>query len=247
MGNSDSKQQKGTSGTPPQSQQPYQTRVHSMLESEFEKRSDYQKSHMSCEAFQACLKTVQDEFDLYSIAYSPLGVGLFELYTDERPEMKSVMSLSEYAMAMAVLFNNNDPSTVFNITTQAILRWYAVKQNLPSVPRDVTKEMIISFFEASWSFAWSELSRRVLSNVCLNGKAETEAIQRFSETHSKYFATNPSCLSLKATDRTITVSVGDETVQVPTSFSYLSRPRTNGSETPPLHSRRKGNITYPEL
>jgi len=248
MGNSDSKQPKSTGTVPLTSLQSYQSRVHSLLESEFLKRCEPQKTHISCNGFQACLKTVQDEFQLYSIAYSPLGIGLFESYVSEKPEGRALMSMSEYAIAMAVLFNPNDPGTVFGITSQAILKWYAAKFFPQALPRELNNEVIVAFFEASWSFAWSELAKRLLSNVCLNGKAETEAIQRFSDTHMKYFASAPNSLSLKlSVDRTVCVSVGDESVQVPTSFSYISKPRLPGSETPPLRADIKGANSYPEL
>lgn len=245
MGNSDSKPSKGSSAVPLTSAQSYQSRVHALLESEFIKRSESPQTHISFEGFQACLKSVQDEFDLYSISNSPLGIGLFELYADEKPDSKGLMSMSEYAMAMAVLFNNNDPSTIFKITSQAMLKWYALKNNLATAPRELSSEAVIEFFEASWTFAWAELLKRLLSNACLNGKAETEAIQRFSETHVKFFASTPNSLFAKGIDRTIVVSVGDEVVQVPTSFSYLSRPRNPGSDTPPF--RNKAKNAYPEL
>jgi hypothetical protein len=197
-----------------------------------------------------CLRNVQEQFDFYSIAGSPLGIGLFEISCKERTGGQPLMSITEYASAMAVLFNSLDPATQLGLSSQAVLKWFAVTANPSKPPTSLTDEVLGAFFEASWRFAWMELHGKLLSNVCLNGKAETEAIERFNETHSKYFATHAGMLLIgnnPPTDRTIIVSVGDESVYIPTAFSFVSRQRKSTGETPPNGNAARSSSAYPDL
>jgi hypothetical protein len=224
--------------------------VHTLLESEFEKRCDQSTKFINRESFQACLRSVQDQFDFYSIAGSPLGVGLFEVSCKERHGGQSVMSISEYASAMAVLFNSLDTATQVGLTSQAILKWFILTTNPAKPPSALTDDVLVAFFEASWKFAWRELTGKLLSHICLNGKAETEAIERFSETHVKFFSTRGAPVSVGGNppvDRTIIVSVGDESIMVPTSFSFLSKQRKSVGDTPPNGFTTKSTSAYPDL
>jgi hypothetical protein len=157
------------------------------------------------------------------------------------------MTKSEFASAMGMLFNNCDASVLISATTQAVLKWYEISRTPGVVYTRLSDEILVAYFEASWRHAWSQMSRKLASNACLNGKAESEALLRFADVHSKYFTGHASQLKLYdtggAVDKTITISVGDETVHVPTSFSFVSKPVS-------LHApqnNRNSKISYPEL
>lgn len=249
MGNSDSKQLKGTSNISLTSAQAYRNGLHSFLEREFEKRADSASKQLSRDGFQACLRAVQEQYDLKSIASSPLGIGLFELSAKERPGNRPVLSISEYASAMAVIFNNMEQPVLSSMTTQAILKWYQFANTLPNMPTAITDDIVVAFFDATWRFAWSELSRRILSNVCLNGKGEAEAIGRFSEAGAKFFDSHASELNTVETsllDNTISVSIGDEEVLAPTSFSFIAKSNQRGSDFP-TGTNKRAVVAYPEL
>jgi hypothetical protein len=250
MGNSDSKGGKNTPRTSLTSSQSYKSKVHTTLESEFAKRADPQSGTLSRDGFHACLKAIQGQFDFVNIAYSPLATGLFEISLKERPGGKSLMTITEFASAMAVLFNNLDANTLTALTNQSILRWFQVTFSPKNLPATPSEEILISFFEASWKFGWSELSNRIISNVCLNGKSETDAIERFSEANRKFFITHPGELNvalLPPVDKTIILSIGDEEVQIPTSFSFIIRNRGIGSEYPQKRTFNQPSSAYPEL
>ena len=247
MGNSDSKTKSGIQSSTPSSAElakAYRAKVQARLEAEFDKRADFQLNALSRESFQSCLKKIQDEFDLYNISGSPLSIGLFESVTIMRPDGKPFMTKTEYASAMGLLFNNCEQSVLISATTQAILKWYEVIRSQGTVYTRLTDEILVGFFEASWKFAWAQMhTTKLSSNACLNGKGETDAIQRFADNHSKYFSAHSGNLKLydpssnpAAVDRTITVSVGDDIVHVPISFSHVSKPTV---------SRTK--ISYPQL
>ena len=268
MGNSDSKPGKQSILTTPSSQalaQEYMRKVQLRLEAEFDKRADIQSNSLSRESFQACLRKVQDEFGLFNISGSPLSIGLFESCAVTHPGGKPLITKAEYATAMGLIFHNCEQSVLISATTQAILRWYAsVKGVSPSTYPRLTDEILVSFFEASWRFAWSELmNRKLSSNSRLNGKPETEAIQRFIDSHCKYFPLHTSELKLydsssatgPAVDRSITVRVGDDYVIVPTSFSFVTKhsavsPRASGrflSESPTSRGQTNSRVLYPDL
>jgi hypothetical protein len=250
MGNSDSKPVKGTSTISLTSEQADRNRIHSFLELEFERRADRETKYLSRDGFQQCLKAVQDQYELRNISGSPLGIGLFEISAKERSQGKAVMSVSEYASAMAVLFNSIDASTLASLTSQAVLKWFQTFRGLPSPPSVVSDEIMICFVESSWRFAWAELSNRILSNVCLNGKSEMEAIERFSESHAKFFSAHIRELNLTLVppvDRTIHVSVGDEEILVPTSFSFVSKQKPPRYDDLRTRATRSGPSAYPEI
>ena len=269
MGNADSKPGKQSILTTPSSQalaQEYMRKVQARLESEFYKRADIQSNALTKESFQACLRKVQEEFGLFHISGSPLSVGLFESTAVSHPGGKPVMTRSEYATAMGLIFHNCEQSLLISATTQAILRWYASsKVGSTTTYARLTDEILVSFFEASWRFAWSELiNKKLSSNARLNGKAETETIQRFVDTHTKYFAAHigelklydPSSASSPSVDKSITVRVGEDYVTVPTSFSFVTRhsavsPRASGrigSDSPKNGSRPStSRVLYPDL
>lgn len=249
MGNSDSKQLKGTSNISLTSAQAYRNGVHSFLEKEFEKRADPTTKQLSREGFQACLKAVQEQYDLKSIASSPLGIGLFELSAKERPGNKAVLSINEYASAMAVIFNSIDQPVLASLTTQGILKWYQFANTLPTAPTAVSEDILVAYFDSTWRFAWSELSSRILSNICLNGKGEAEAIGRFCEAGAKFLHSHPSELNVFAlpiSDKSISVSIGDEEVIVPTSFSFIAKSTQRG-DSPLGPNKRGGTSAYPEI
>ena len=248
MGNSDSK---GGRTTPTASvSQTYKSKVHSFLEQEFDKRSDPNTKNLSRDGFHACLKAIQEQFDFINLAYSPLAIGLFEISSKERPGGKHVITITEFASAMAVLFNNLDSNTLMALTNQSILKWYEACFNPKMVSPSPTEEILVAFFEASWKFAWFELSNRIISNVCLNGKGEAEAIERFGEIHKKFFSAHPSELSLAVSppvDKNIVLSIGDEEVRIPTSFSFIMRQRVPGREYPSNKPLNQPSSAYPEL
>jgi hypothetical protein len=236
MGNSDSKSAKHPILSTPSSKalaQEYKQKVEARLEAEFEKRADLQYNALSQESFQTCLRKIQNEFGLFNISGSPLSVGLFHSVALERPAGKPLMTKPEYASAMELMFHTCEQSVLISATTQAILRWYGTtKSKSGTMVSKLTDEILVAFFEASWRFAWNEMTTKKLgSNIRLNGKAESEAIERFMESHTKYFATHPNVLKLydatsvssPAVDRSLTVRVGEESVTVPTSFSFLSK------------------------
>lgn len=250
MGNSDSKIQRRSSTSTGQATQSHRAKIHSFLEREFNKRADPLSGHLSRSGFQLCLKTMEEEFEMYHLANSPLGIGLFEITIKEKPNGNSVMTSNEFASAMAVLFNHIEPAAMAALTTQAILKWYSHTHPSVNPPAGVLNdEILVSFFEASWRAAWAELSERLLSNVQLNGNAETEAIQRFNDTHVKFFTSHSKELATivsLAADKTIVVSVGSEAVCIPTSFSFTSKKRAvTGGDTPPLTRRQQH--AYPEF
>lgn len=251
MGNSDSKSAKGTPGASLTSAQSYRNEVHTLLEVEFHKRADTVTQLLSRDGFHACLRSVQVQFDFNHFAGSPLATGLIEHFARERPGGKAVLSITEYASAMAVLFNNMDAATMTRLTNQAILRWFQVVHRPTSVPASLTDDILVAYFEAVWVFAWAELSTRVSSNFCLNGKSETEAIEKFCQANSKYFSAHPHELSLAAgspLDKTLVVSIGDEEVSVPTSFSFLSKRKVPAASNYVLgRSPNRGTNAYPEL
>lgn len=268
MGNSDSKTGKQFPQTTPSSKalaQEYMLKVQSRLEAEFDKRADIQSNSLTRESFQACLRKVQEEFGLFNISGSPLGVGLFESTAVSRPGGKAMMTKSEYASAMSLIFHHCEQSLLISATTQAILRWYASTRTASgAVYTKLTDEILVAFFEASWRFAWNELIHKKLSsNSRLNGKSETEAIERFSESHLKYFSSHPSDLKLydpsstlsPAVDKCITARIGDDYVIVPTSFSFVTRlsaTSPNGSGRFLSESQRRGavptsQVLYPDL
>jgi len=266
MGNSDSKPGKQSIQTTPSSQalaQEYSRKVQSRLEAEFDKRADIQTNALTRESFQACLRKVQEEFGLFNIAGSPLSIGLFESMAVSRPGGKPLMTKTEYAAAMGLIFHNCEQSLLISATTQAILRWYAsVKSGSAASYSRITDEILVAFFEASWRFAWSELvNKKLSSNARLNGKAETEAIQRFIDSHSKHFSSHPGGLKLydsssgttATVDKSLTVRVGEDYVIVPTSFSFVTKnssvsPRASGrmsSDSP--RGATNSRVLYPDL
>jgi hypothetical protein len=268
MGNSDSKTGKQFVQTTPSSKalaQEYMMKVQNRLEAEFDKRADIQSNTLTRDSFQACLRKVQEEFGLFNISGSPLGIGLFESSAVSHPDGKVVLTKSEYASAMSLLFHHCEQSLLISATTQAILRWYAsTKGSTGSVYTKLTDEILVSFFEASWRFAWNELIyKKLSSNSRLNGKSETEAIQRFSESHLKYFSSHPAELKLydpssasaPTVDKCITARVGDDYVVVPTSFSFVTRlsatsPKGSGRflcHSPADGRDHKNQVLYPDL
>ena len=240
-------------------------KVQTRLESEFDKRADIQLNALTRDSFHACLRKVQDEFGLFNISGSPLSIGLFESCAVSHPGGKPVMTKDEYATAMGLIFHNCEQSVLISATTQAILKWYAfVKDGTTGTYPRLTDDILVSFFEASWRFAWSELiNKKLSSNSRLNGKAETEAIQRFIDSQTKYFSSHtselklydPSSSTAPTVDRSITARVGEDYVIVPTSFSFVTRnsavsPRASGrilSDSPGSKQPTNSRVLYPDL
>ena len=248
MGNSDSKPTK-QGGTPsPSHHGTNPNAIRGIIEREFLKRSQQSPGYISRDGFQSCLRTIQTELDLFAIAKSPLGLGLFEMYAKERPNGQAVISAVEYAAAISILFDGVDIATQTRLTAQCILDWYSLTHTSSQAPTAVTDDMVIAFYEATWKFAWSELRMMLLSNACLNGKDESEAILRFSESNLKHFNANCTTgwvLTCPPTDRTISVRIGDDVVHVPTSFSFTSNRGISGLQ---LRSRPAvPAVAYPEL
>ena len=251
MGNSDSKSKNGLQVSTPSTAElaaAYREKVQARLESEFDKKADIQHNALSRDAFQSCLRRIEEEFDLFAISGSHLSLGLFESIVKIHPGGNHLMTKSEYASAMGLLFNNCDQSVLISATTQAILKWYEVVRTPGITYTRISDEILVSFFEASWRHAWLRLGHKLSSNACLNGKAETDALSRFADSHAKFFMGHTSQLKLYETgststsggavDRTITISVGEETINVPTSFSFVSKPISFGRNT---------KISYPDL
>jgi hypothetical protein len=250
MGNSDSKVGKGASATSLTSAQAYRNKVHALLESEFDKRADPTTKMISRDGFHSCLRAIQTQFDFSDFAFSPLATGLFEISAKERPSGKPLMSISEYASAMAVLFNNLDANSLASLTNQSVIRWFNFTNHSSIVTQAPTEEMLVAFFEASWNFGWGELSGRLSSNYILNGKSECDAIDRFRENHIKFFAYHSKELSLSLAppqDKTILMVIGDEEVQVPTSFSFISRQKNAGQDPSPVRSLNQASSAYPDI
>ena len=251
MGNSDSKVSKSsrqsiTSSTW-SSAGDTRARMQVIVESEFERNRDPRSGCLGVEGFQRCLQSVQEQFDLFSIANSPLGVGLFYSSSADRSGEQAIMNKAEYMTALTALLNNTDPNVANTLTLQCIQRWYCSThkdQDLPSI----SDEMIGWFFEASWRFAFQEMHRRLSSNVSLRGAAESDAIARFREGHIKDLHKTLGRVGLNTSmDRTLVVTVGEETVSVPTSFSNLSKRRATPEATPRVESFRKSAGAYPDL
>lgn len=226
MGNSDSKQsrtsrQSITSSSSPAVVDP-RAKIGAYLKSEFDKYCDITTDCLSSEAFHTCLRSVQEEFDLYNIADSPLCVGLFALSAVERPGGRPVMTRAEYTSATSALLNSEDIA----LTNKSILQWHGSSRKTTA-----TDEILTSFYEASYRFAFAEMNRKLLSNMYLNGTWETDAISRFSELHVKKLAVVDKS---SGDDRTIHLCVGTESVSVPTSFSYLSAKSRPASVYPQL-------------
>lgn len=255
MGNSDSKQSKPNSTTTSNASiaQSVRIRIQTSLEAEFDKRVNAGTGGLSRDNFHSCLRTVQSDFDLYSVAGSPLGNGLFEVFSSGQ----GFLTKEGYASAMGVVFDNNQtPSTLVSMTTQAILKWYEMTRPSVSPPNIITSDVLAAFYEASWTFAWSEIFRKLSSNMYLNGREETRALERFADSRKCHFAANIGSLGL-GPDRTITISVGDNTVSVPTSFSHMSsqkiasippvRPAAVSAHSSALSAPVRGVMAYPEL
>ena len=222
-----------------------------MLETEFDKRADPQTKLLTKDGFNSCLKVVQSQFEFSNLAGSPLAIGLFEHFAKDRPGGRAVLSITEYASAMAVLFNSMDSGTLVAITAQAIMRWYQVTHRPSIPPTTLNDDILVAYFEASWLFAWTVLSARISSNFCLNGKNESEAIERFYQSHAKYFSLHPNELNLGGgtpSDKTIVVSIGDEEVHVPTTFSFISKQKgAQAIDFTPGRSLNRASNAYPEL
>jgi hypothetical protein len=263
MGNSDSKPVKANSAANSTISiaQSVRIRVHSALEAEFEKRVNQATGGLSRDNFHACLRVIQGDFDLYCLSGSPLGIGLFEVFSNGQ----AFLSKEGYASAMGVVFDSNQTSaSLLSITTQSILKWYEISRPSMAVPTQLTNEILLAFFEASWKFAWTEVFRTLSSNMYLNGREETRALERFADSNKDFFtASNIPNLSLgNNTDRTISISVGDTVVSVPTSFSYMSSHHGAGGLIQPAAARPvyaapsrvsalsapvRGTVAYPEL
>lgn len=215
MGNSDSKQSKSSRQSIRSSvlsgSDDTRSKIQGQLTAEFDKNADPVLGTITSESFHNCLRSVQDKFDLYSIADSPLCIGLFYASV----QSASVMNQSEYSLAISALLNTAD-SNVSELTTRSILKWYSHSRKMAE-SNSMTSEIMQAFLEASWRFGFVEMSRKLLSNKILNGTSESEAISRFSESNIRSLSAQSPYI-----DRGICVTVGDESLTVPTSFSHLN-------------------------